>query len=154
MRMLMGMYMAFGPGPLGRLSALSVFLYKLVLYGAFVRARRALNSQKRRFPAQAEWTAIGFFGGEVGRPTSLPAIGIKIAAKGLSRLVLVSIVAGMITVLTLGTQLTSISELRDLAGSSVCVVKDSVASKFLEDHRDIGFRVKEADTIAEMYDDF
>jgi ABC-type amino acid transport substrate-binding protein len=101
-----------------------------------------------------EWTAIGFFGGEVGRPTSLPAIGIKIAAKGLSRLVLISIVAGMTTVLTLGTQLTAISELRDIAGNSVCVVKDSVASKFLEDHRDIGFRVKEANTITEMYEDF
>ena len=37
----------------GRLSALSVFLCKSVLYGAIVWARRALNSQKRRFPARA-----------------------------------------------------------------------------------------------------
>ena len=33
-----------GPGPPGRLSALSVFHSKSVLYGAFVWARRALNS--------------------------------------------------------------------------------------------------------------
>jgi hypothetical protein len=37
----------------GRLSALRVFLSKSILYGAFVWARRALNSQKRRFPARA-----------------------------------------------------------------------------------------------------
>ena len=37
----------------GRLSALSVFLLKSILYGAFVWARRALNSEKRRFPARA-----------------------------------------------------------------------------------------------------
>ena len=37
----------------GRLSALRVFLCKSVFYGAFVWARRALNSQKRRFPARA-----------------------------------------------------------------------------------------------------
>ena len=42
-----------GPGPPGRLSALSVFLCKSVFYGAFVWARRALNMQKRRFPARA-----------------------------------------------------------------------------------------------------
>ena len=41
-----------GP-PGGRLSAISVFLYKSVLYGAFVWARRALKRQKRRFPARA-----------------------------------------------------------------------------------------------------
>ena len=35
----------------GRLSALSVSLCKPVFYGAFVWARRALNSQKRRLPA-------------------------------------------------------------------------------------------------------
>ena len=35
----------------GRLSALGVFLCKSVSYGAFVRARRALSSRKRRFPA-------------------------------------------------------------------------------------------------------
>jgi hypothetical protein len=40
-------------GGRGRLSALSVFLFKSVLYGAFVWARRALNRQKRRFPARA-----------------------------------------------------------------------------------------------------
>jgi hypothetical protein len=38
---------------LGRLSALGVFLRKSVLYGAFVWARRALDSQKRRFLAWA-----------------------------------------------------------------------------------------------------
>ena len=37
----------------GRLSALRVFHNKSGLYGAFVKARRALNSQKRRFPARA-----------------------------------------------------------------------------------------------------
>ena len=37
----------------GRLSAISVFLCKSVFYGAFVWARRALNRQKRRFPARA-----------------------------------------------------------------------------------------------------
>jgi predicted DNA-binding WGR domain protein len=41
------------PGPPGRLSTLSIFLCKSVFYGAFVWARRALNSQKRRFPARA-----------------------------------------------------------------------------------------------------
>jgi hypothetical protein len=41
------------PGPPGRLSALSVFLFNSIFYGAFVWARRALNSQKRRFPARA-----------------------------------------------------------------------------------------------------
>ena len=42
-----------GPGPPGRLSALRVFLWKSILYGAFVWARRALNRRKRRFPARA-----------------------------------------------------------------------------------------------------
>jgi hypothetical protein len=37
----------------GRLSALSVFLCKSVLYGAFVGTCRPLNRQKRRFPARA-----------------------------------------------------------------------------------------------------
>ena len=41
------------PGPPGRLSAISVFLSKSVFYGVFVWARRALNSQRRRFPARA-----------------------------------------------------------------------------------------------------
>jgi hypothetical protein len=41
------------PGRPGRLSALSVFLYKSVLYGVFIWARWALNSQKRRFLARA-----------------------------------------------------------------------------------------------------
>jgi hypothetical protein len=36
-----------------RLSGLSVFHSKSLLYGAFVWARRVLNSQKRRFPARA-----------------------------------------------------------------------------------------------------
>ena len=38
---------------LGRFSALSVFLWKSILYGASVRARRALTGPKRRFPARA-----------------------------------------------------------------------------------------------------
>ena len=38
-----------------RLSALSVFHSKSFLYGALVWARRALNSQKRRFPARAQY---------------------------------------------------------------------------------------------------
>ena len=42
------------PGRRGRLSALSVFLCKSVLYGAFVWARRAPNRRKWRFPARAE----------------------------------------------------------------------------------------------------
>jgi hypothetical protein len=37
----------------GRLSALSVSLCESVFYGAFVWARGALNSPKRRFPARA-----------------------------------------------------------------------------------------------------
>ena len=37
----------------GRLSAICVFLWKSILYGAFVWACRALNSPKRRFPARA-----------------------------------------------------------------------------------------------------
>ena len=41
------------PGRRGRLSALSVFVCKSVFYGVFVWARRALNSQKWRFPARA-----------------------------------------------------------------------------------------------------
>ena len=40
------------PGRPRRLSTLSVFLCKSVLYGAFVWARGALNSRKRRFPAR------------------------------------------------------------------------------------------------------
>jgi hypothetical protein len=38
---------------LGRLSALSVFLLKSILYGVFVWAHRALKHQKRRFLARA-----------------------------------------------------------------------------------------------------
>jgi hypothetical protein len=45
--------LAVCPGRPGRLSTLSVFLCKSVLYGAFVWTHRALNSQKRRFPARA-----------------------------------------------------------------------------------------------------
>ena len=46
------------PGPPARLSALSVSLFKLVLYGAFVWARGALTHRKRRFRARAD-RAIG-----------------------------------------------------------------------------------------------
>jgi hypothetical protein len=38
---------------LGRLSALRVFLWKSILCGGFVWARRALKHRKRRFPARA-----------------------------------------------------------------------------------------------------
>ena len=41
------------PGRRGRLIALSVFLCKSVLYGAFVWVRQALKHQKLRFPARA-----------------------------------------------------------------------------------------------------
>ena len=40
-------------GPRGRLSDLSVSLSKSILYRGFVWVHRALNSQKRRFPARA-----------------------------------------------------------------------------------------------------
>jgi hypothetical protein len=42
------------PGPPGRIRHLSVFLCKSVFYGAFVWARRPLNSPKRWFPARAD----------------------------------------------------------------------------------------------------
>jgi hypothetical protein len=44
---------SYRPGRPGRLRGLGVFHRKSVLCGAFVRARRALDSQKRRFPARA-----------------------------------------------------------------------------------------------------
>ena len=43
----------------GRLRALSVFHSRLVFYGGFVWARRALKRAKRRFPARAERGAAG-----------------------------------------------------------------------------------------------
>jgi tRNA wybutosine-synthesizing protein 1 len=46
-------YISECPGRRGRLSTLSVFLCKSVLYGAFVWARRLPKHQKRRFPARA-----------------------------------------------------------------------------------------------------
>jgi hypothetical protein len=49
----------------GRLSALSVFLCKSVVYGTFVWARRALNSRKRRSPARAGEEAVSRSGGRV-----------------------------------------------------------------------------------------
>jgi hypothetical protein len=39
---------------LGRFSAFSVFLYKSILYGAFVCVCKALNGPKRRFLARAD----------------------------------------------------------------------------------------------------
>ena len=45
-----------GPGRPGRLSALSVFHSKSVLYGVFVWVREVLNIQKRRFLARAVWS--------------------------------------------------------------------------------------------------
>ena len=50
------------PGPPGRLSALSVFYSKSVLCGAFVWARRALNSQKRGFSARAVGGSVVQYG--------------------------------------------------------------------------------------------
>jgi hypothetical protein len=44
---------ATGPGPPGRLSDLSISHRGSALYGALVRARRALDSPKLRFPARA-----------------------------------------------------------------------------------------------------
>jgi hypothetical protein len=44
------------PGPRKRFSALSVSHCKSILYGVFVWVRRALNGQKRRFPARADRT--------------------------------------------------------------------------------------------------
>ena len=44
---------------LGWLSALRVFLWKYILYGAFVWVRRALNSRKLRFPARAAEDPLG-----------------------------------------------------------------------------------------------
>jgi hypothetical protein len=49
----MEIFVNYCPGRSGRLSALSDFLCKSVLYGAFVWARRPLKHQKRRFPARA-----------------------------------------------------------------------------------------------------
>ena len=46
-------YAAYCPGPPGRLSTLTVFPNKLILYSAFVWARRVLNRRKRRFLARA-----------------------------------------------------------------------------------------------------
>jgi hypothetical protein len=53
------------PGRPEGLSALSVFLYKSVLPGVFVWARRALNRQKRRFLARAVKQAALSFTWEV-----------------------------------------------------------------------------------------
>jgi hypothetical protein len=53
--------------PRGWLSALSVFLCKSVLYGAFVWARRALNNQKRRFPARADKKIVADMSGLEGK---------------------------------------------------------------------------------------
>jgi acyl-homoserine lactone acylase PvdQ len=49
---------ASGPGPSGRLSALSVSHSKSVLYGVFVWARGALNRQKCWFPARAVYELV------------------------------------------------------------------------------------------------
>jgi hypothetical protein len=57
-----------GPGRPGRLSTLSVFLCKSVLYGAFVWVRRALKYQKRRFPARADKTWHSLYDAALGEP--------------------------------------------------------------------------------------
>ena len=70
------------PGPPGRLSTLSVFLCKLVLYGAFVWACRAPNRQKRRSRARADVRARGDGG---PHPPAGPALhdgGLRAAAQG------------------------------------------------------------------------
>ena len=46
-------FFTFRPGRRGRSSAISLSLYKSVLYGAFVWARRALKHRNRRFAARA-----------------------------------------------------------------------------------------------------
>ena len=62
----------------GRLSALSVFRFKSVLYGAFVWARRALKHQKRRFPARAvaqqRLGAAAVHGAELRRQVRVPGL--------------------------------------------------------------------------------
>ena len=55
------------PDRLGCLSALSLFLCKLVFYGAFVWAHRALNIQKRRFSARAVTEGRGSVRAGAGR---------------------------------------------------------------------------------------
>jgi hypothetical protein len=58
----------------GRLSALSVFLYKSILYGAFVWARSALNGRKRRFPARAERQRLRGWGVRLRPGRAPPAV--------------------------------------------------------------------------------
>jgi hypothetical protein len=80
----------FRPGRPGRLSALSVFHSKSVLYGAFVWARRALNNPKRRFPARAvtpigvaPGSSFGFDAVRVAGCAALPLLD-KISAPSMS----------------------------------------------------------------------
>jgi hypothetical protein len=61
------------PGPPARLRALSMFLCKSGFYGAFVWACRALNSQKRRFPARADPELPRIFASAAGYSGCEPA---------------------------------------------------------------------------------
>ena len=78
-------------------------------------------------------TAIVFIGGDVGRPASKPVVGIKAAGKALSKIILVSIVAGMTTVIARGTEITAITDISAIkAGEYVCVNGKTMASNYLE----------------------
>jgi hypothetical protein len=60
----------------GGQAPLAFFLCKSVLYGAFVWARRAPNSQNRRSPARAVWFEYGhrMLGRSLGLIFGLPAV--------------------------------------------------------------------------------
>ena len=67
-----------GPGCARRLSALSLFHSKSVLYGAFAWARRVLNRQKRRFSARAVpavdlSAAMDAINAQTGKPYEAPS---------------------------------------------------------------------------------
>ena len=68
------------PRPPGRLSAISVFLCKSVFYGAFVWARRALNSKKRWFPAWAAHEKPGLI--ERAKAFAHKALGTDLCCRG------------------------------------------------------------------------
>jgi hypothetical protein len=75
------------PGPPGRLSCFSVLHSEPVLYGAFAKARRALNGQKRRSPARAVSREIGGLRERLQRPAAegealAPAVAESLAILG------------------------------------------------------------------------
>ena len=103
-----------------------------------------------------QWTAIVFIGGDVGRPASKPVVGIKAAGKALSKIILVSIVAGMTTVIARGTEITAITDIGAIKpGESVCVNGKTTASNYLEVKQpDYGYTIEAAENIASMLVDF